>query len=192
MVATGAYTALVLGVDAMIVQAQATVGADEPRVDGPGRRLVVAETLDRVRAAVRNSDVAWPTAAVTVTLSAPARPSAAVGGDVAVACAVLAAAGVVPVARLEQTVLIGDLALNGQIRPVRGVLPALLAAQRAGLRHAIVPHSLLAEAALVPGLHVQGAERLSDVIAWLRDDPPAAHTGRAGRRARTARRGGPG
>jgi magnesium chelatase family protein len=100
MVATGAYTALVFGLDATIVQAQATVGADESRGDLLDR-LAAAETLDRVRAAVRNSDLAWPAAAVT--LSPPARPSADPGGDVAVACAVLAAAGLVPAARLEQT-----------------------------------------------------------------------------------------
>jgi magnesium chelatase family protein len=168
MVTARAHAALLFGVDAMIVQAQATVGADEPRVDLLDR-FAEAETVERLRAAVCNSDLAWPTAPVTVTLSPPARLPA-VAGDLALACAVLAAAGLLPTGRLGQTVLVGDLGLDGQIRPVRGVLPALLAAWRAGLRQAIVPRAGLAEAGLVPGLRVRGAERLSDVVAWLRDE----------------------
>jgi magnesium chelatase family protein len=128
------------------------------------------EARDRVRAAVLNSGYTWPSAPVTVTLSPPARLSAVAGGDLALACAVLTAAGLLHTGHLGQTVLVGDLALNGQLRPVRGVLPALLAARQAGLRHAIVPHAQLAEAALVPDLQVRGAERLSDVLAWLRDE----------------------
>jgi magnesium chelatase family protein len=66
--------------------------------------------------------------------------------------------------------LIGELALDGRIRPVRGVLPGLLAARRAGLRRAVVPASALSEAALVNGLDVRGATRLLDVLAWLRGE----------------------
>lgn len=81
----------------------------------------------------------------------------------------LAADGAVPAhGPLRDTALIGELALDGRLRPVRGVLPALLAAGRAGLTSAVVPLASLPEAALVTGIEVYGAARLRDVLAWLR------------------------
>ena len=73
--------------------------------------------------------------------------------------AVLAAARKVPATRQPSTVLLGELALDGRVRDIRGVLPGLLAARNAGMKQAIVPVSSLFEAALVDGLDVHGAAR---------------------------------
>ena len=86
----------------------------------------------------------------------------------ALACAVLCAAGSVPQPPLAGAVLLGELALDGRLRPVRGVLPALLAARNAGWERAVVPADSLAEASLVHGIEVLGARRLLDVLAWAR------------------------
>src|SRR5581483_12311693 len=85
------------------------------------------------------------------------------------ACALLAADGRIPVERLRGLVLIGELALDGRIRPVRGVLPAVLAARRVGIGQVVVPTASLAEAALVEGVQVYGATCLKDVLRWLED-----------------------
>lgn len=90
--------------------------------------------------------------------------------DLALACAVLCAAEQVPRSLLRETVLLGELALDGRVRPVRGVLPALLAARRAGWRRAVVPTGSLGEAALVDGIEVLGASRLCGVLEWLRGE----------------------
>jgi len=97
-------------------------------------------------------------------------PKGGSGYDLSLACAVLAGSGEVPQTALGGTVLLGELALDGRIRPVRGVLPGLLAARRAGLTRAVVPVETLREAALVDGVESRGAGRLSDVLCWLRGE----------------------
>jgi magnesium chelatase family protein len=88
------------------------------------------------------------------------------------ACALLAADGRIPADRLRGLVLLGELPLDGRLRPVPGVLPAVLAARRVGIDQVVVPTACLAEAALVDGVQVYGATCLKDVLRWLRD--PAA------------------
>jgi magnesium chelatase family protein len=87
--------------------------------------------------------------------------------DVALAAAVLSADRKITGGRLEKTVLLGELALDGRLRPVRGVLPAVVAAKREGWPAAVVPVDNLAEAALVDGIEVHGARTLRQVRSWL-------------------------
>ena len=107
----------------------------------------VTQARDRIRAAVVNSGQKWPDRRITLALSPAALPKRGAGYDIALAVAVLAAAGVVPPRAAGDTVFIGELGLDGQVRPVRGVLPALLAARAAGRERAIVPVGNLSEAA---------------------------------------------
>lgn len=161
-----AWSVALSGVDASPVMVTASAGVSEP-LTGPPVPTGMQEVLERVRAAVRNSDLPWPDDQVTISTSSQGllvMPA----WDLAVACAVLAADGQVPVEDLAGLVLLGELALDGRIRPVRGVLPALLAARDAGHDTAIVPAIMLPEAELVTGMRVFGADRLSDVVAWLR------------------------
>src|SRR3954452_10257214 len=95
----------------------------------------------------------------------------------ALACGVLAAAGTVAQRALEDTVLCGELALDGRVRAVRGVLPCLLAARTAGLRRVVVPQAALPEAALVDGIEVYGAATLGQVLAWLEGAPVLTRPG---------------
>jgi magnesium chelatase family protein len=97
--------------------------------------------------------------------------------DLAIAVAILGGAGRLPLAALEGVALIGELGLDGTIRSVRGVLPMVMAAARAGLTRAIVPVPNAAEAALVPGVQVRAAASLNAVMSFVRDGaglPPAA------------------
>jgi magnesium chelatase family protein len=109
---------------------------------------------------------------MTLALSPATLPKVGNGYDLALACALLAADGRIPADRLRELVLIGELALDGRLRPVRGMLPAVLAARRVGIRQVVVPNASLAEAALVDGVQVYGANCLKDVLRWLQD--PAA------------------
>jgi magnesium chelatase family protein len=107
---------------------------------------------------------------------------------VALAAAVLDAAGTVPRSPLDKTVLLGELALDGRIRPVRGVLSAVLAARHSGRPCVVVPTMGLAEAGLVEGVEVLGADHLRDVLSWLRGKgelaaPPARAADDGGVRA---------
>ena len=156
------------GVDGVPVEIEADVGAGTVRTQLLGLPdAALHESKDRVKAAVRNSGHAWPTQRVTLGLSPATLPKNGSGYDLAIACVVLAATRAVPGDRLEGTVLLGELALDGRVRAVRGVLPALLAAKRAGLTEAVVPVDCLPEAALVGGLTLRGVSTLTGVLAWL-------------------------
>src|SRR5215213_5723107 len=91
--------------------------------------------------------------------------------DLAIVAAVLAADGVFGDGELAGTVLLGELGLDGRVRPVRGVLPATLAATSAGFRRVIVPRGQAPEARLVEGIEVFGLASLSQMVALFRGDP---------------------
>ncbi len=127
------------------------------------------ESRDRVRAAVVNAGEEWPARRVTINLlPAPVRKQGS-SYDLAIAIALLGGTGRLPLAPLDGTVLIGELGLDGRLRPVRGVLPMVAAGVRAGHLRAIVPTVNGGEAALVPGAGVRTADSLNDVIRFVRD-----------------------
>ncbi|MEV6951526.1 YifB family Mg chelatase-like AAA ATPase [Streptomyces sp. NPDC051183] len=165
-----ACSVALVGVDGVVVEVQADL---EPGVAAftlvglPDKTLI--ESRDRVRAAVVNSGAAWPQKKLTVGLSPASVPKSGAGFDLAVAAAVLGAAEVVDPAVIADLVLIGELGLDGRVRPVRGVLPAVLAAAEAGYRQVVVPQQCAAEAALVPDVSVLGVRSLRQLIAVLTD-----------------------
>ncbi len=116
------------------------------------------ESRDRVRAAVSNSGAKWPDSKVVLALSPATLPKVGSVYDLGLACAVLDAADIVPTEAVSRTVLLGELALDGRVRPVRGVLPAVLTAKKHGWSRVVVPTATMTEAALVDGIDVYGAE----------------------------------
>ncbi|MFI9625759.1 YifB family Mg chelatase-like AAA ATPase [Streptomyces sp. NPDC052042] len=160
------------GVEGVVVEVQADLEAGVAAftlVGLPDKSLV--ESRDRVRAAVVNSGAEWPQKKLTVGLSPASVPKGGSGFDLAVACAVLGAAERIDPASVADVVMIGELGLDGRVRPVRGVLPAVLAAAEAGYRQVVVPEQTAGEAALVPGVSVLGVRSLRQLIAVLCDEP---------------------
>jgi len=143
----------------------------------PGLLLVglpdtaLREARDRIRAAIINSGEHWPQHRVTVGLSPASLPKRGSGFDVGIAVAILAAAGEVPAAAIDGVAFVGELGLDGQLRPVRGMLPAVAGAAAAGFRQVAVAQANAAEAALVPGVRVLGAGTLRGLLGWFRGDP---------------------
>ncbi|MFD8692076.1 YifB family Mg chelatase-like AAA ATPase [Streptomyces sp. NPDC059651] len=161
-----------VGVEGVVVEVQADLEAGVAAftlVGLPDKSLV--ESRDRVRAAVVNSGAEWPQKKLTVGLSPASVPKGGSGFDLAVACAVLGAAERIDPASIADVVMIGELGLDGRVRPVRGVLPAVLAAAEAGYRQVVVPEQTAGEAALVPGISVLGVRSLRQLIAVLCDEP---------------------
>ncbi|ANS68272.1 magnesium chelatase [Streptomyces lincolnensis] len=161
-----------VGVEGVVVEVQADL---EPGVAAftlvglPDKSLT--ESRDRVRAAVVNSGAEWPQKKLTVGLSPASVPKAGSGFDLAVACAVLGAAERIDPRVLADIVMIGELGLDGRVRPVRGILPAVLAAADSGYEQVVVPECAAAEASLVPGVSVLGVRSLRQLIAVLADEP---------------------
>ncbi len=123
--------------------------------------------------AVNNStekpDDKWPAnRRITILLSPADLPKAGTHFDLAIAVTVLAARGRIDRSALVDTVLIGELALSGSLRPVAGVLPMVMAAAQHGIRRVFVPEPQAREAALVPGMVVLGMRSLAQVVAELR------------------------
>ncbi|WP_413353558.1 YifB family Mg chelatase-like AAA ATPase [Microbacterium sp. 1P06AB] len=123
----------------------------------------LGEAQQRVHNACANSDLSLPRRHVTVNLSPANLPKRGSALDVAIAIAAVATEAPLDRQSLSETVHLGELGLDGRLRPVSGVLPAVLAAARAGFRRVIVPHGNLAEAELVDGIEVRGAVTLRDV-----------------------------
>jgi magnesium chelatase family protein len=145
----------------------------------PGLLLVglpdtaLREARDRIRAAIVNSHEQWPQRRITVGLSPASLPKRGSGFDLGIAVAILSAAAAIPVAALDGIAFLGELGLDGQLRPVRGVLPAMAVAAASGFRRVAVPRANAAEAALIPGLRVFSARTLAGLLGWLRDEEPA-------------------
>ncbi len=125
----------------------------------------LAESRDRVRAAVTSSGLPWPNRRITVNLSPATLPKSGSGFDLAIAVATLAGAEAIDPAGPRDVVHLGELGLDGRLRPVRGVLPAVAAAVSAGCRRVVVAEANAAEARLVPGAQVVGATSLAQVAA---------------------------
>lgn len=132
---------------------------------------MINEARDRCRAAVVNSGRSWPDQRVTINLAPSALPKTGSHYDLAIAVAVVAAKGQVSSEYLAETVFLGELALDGRLRALRGVLPATLAAAEAGATKVFVPEVNVAEAELVSGVAVVGVRSLRHVIAILNGDP---------------------
>ncbi|MHA6621290.1 YifB family Mg chelatase-like AAA ATPase [Pseudonocardia sp. DLS-67] len=164
-----AYAVALVGVDGHVVEIEADLGKGLPKFHLLGLPdAALHESKDRVRAAVVNSGYTWTDQKIVLALSPANLRKTGSGFDLALACAVLGAGEVLPQPELDGTVLLGELALDGRLRAVRGVLPCLIAARDAGMRRAVVPAAVLAEAGLLEGLEVHGASCLADVLAFLR------------------------
>lgn len=121
------------------------------------------ESRDRVRSAITNTGLKMPGQRVTVNLSPTSVPKQGSAFDLAIASAIMAAAGEFNPESVARHIHIGELGLDGSIRPVNGVLPALLAARAAGFKVAIVPAANLSEAQLVDSLDAVGVEHFEQV-----------------------------
>ncbi|HTI97037.1 MAG TPA: magnesium chelatase domain-containing protein, partial [Rudaea sp.] len=139
----------------------------------PGTHIVglpetaVKEARDRVRVAIQNAQLEYPSRRVTVSLAPADLPKDGGRFDLPIALGILAAQGHLPKESLAQYEFLGELALSGELRPVTGVLPAALKAAKTG-RTLIVPRDNGAEAALVGGATAHGASSLLEVCAFLR------------------------
>lgn len=155
-----------VGLAGHVVEVQAHLAASVPGFTIVGLPdAALSESRDRVKAAVTSTGLPWPVKKITVNLSPASLRKHGSGYDLAVAVAILAGAGTIAPAGLERIVHVGELGLDGRVQPVRGVLPAVVAAVRAGYRDVVVAAGDAEEARLVPGARVVGAASLAEVIA---------------------------
>ncbi len=163
-----AFSVAVCGLAGQIVEIEADITSGLPGVHLVGLPdAALQESRDRVRAAITNCNNRWPMSRLTLALSPATLPKVGSVYDLALASAVLSAQRKTPWRQLETVVLLGELALDGRVRPVRGVLPAVLAAKDCGWSAVVVPTANLPEAGLVDGINVWGVRSLGQLHAWL-------------------------
>jgi magnesium chelatase family protein len=156
-----------LGLSGSLVEIEADLSSNLPAfvlIGLPDAAL--GEARDRVRSAAINSGCPLPNRKLTVNLSPAALPKHGAVFDLGIALAALAAAGTVSPESVTRVVHLGELALDGRLRPVRGILPAVLAAARSGAATIMVPAGNADEAALVPGVRIVGMASLRDAMIW--------------------------
>ena len=162
------------GVDAFPVLIEVDVAFGLPHFTMVGLPdATVRESRDRVRSAIRNSGFEFPHHRITVNLAPADVRKAGSSFDLPIALGLLAASG--PLARhtVEDTVVLGELSLDGGINAIRGVLPIAVAARRLGLKRLLLPPQNAAEACAVKGLEVCTVRALSDAVAALNDPETA-------------------
>ena len=167
-----ALTASLLGVDGVLVRVEVDVSYGLPGltvVGLPGS--AVQEARERVRSAIRNSGFDVPQRRVTVNLAPADLPKEGTAYDLSIAVAILCASGQLRTLSAD-TALFAELALDGRLQVVPGLMALVAAAREAGLTDAIVPAGATAEAAAVRGVRVRPAETLGDVIAHLSGTRP--------------------
>ncbi|VVM70798.1 YifB family Mg chelatase-like AAA ATPase [Pseudomonas fluorescens] len=171
-----------------IVHSRAQIGVDAPAVtvevhlaNGlPSLTMVglpetaVRESKDRVRSAIINSGLQFPARRITLNLAPADLPKDGGRFDLAIALGILSASVQVPTLTLDDVECLGELALSGAVRAVRGVLPAALAARKAG-RTLVVPRANAEEACLASGLKVIAVDHLLEAVAHFNGHMPIAH-----------------
>ena len=161
------------GVDGVPVEVEVRISSQLPRVDVVGLpEAAVRESAARVRAAIASTGLTFPTQRITVNLAPAELRKGGTGLDLPIAVGVLAANGALEPDSLDGVGLVGELALDGRLRPVRGALALTLALRDAGCRRVIVPEPSAVESALAPGVEVLPALDLGRVCAHLLGSEP--------------------
>ncbi|HHW76777.1 MAG TPA: YifB family Mg chelatase-like AAA ATPase [Xanthomonadaceae bacterium] len=161
------YTRAQMGIDAPLVSVEVHLSGGLPGLFIVGLpEAAVKESKDRVRGAILNSQFEFPSRRITINLAPADLPKEGGRFDLPIALGILAASGQINRERLKQYEFLGELALGGEVRGIRGVLPAALACRDAG-RILLVPRDNAGEALLVNGVTVLGAAHLLDVCRQL-------------------------
>ncbi|MBE5893699.1 MAG: ATP-binding protein [Lachnospiraceae bacterium] len=129
----------------------------------------VRESRERVCVALKNAGFDLPPNRITVNLSPADRKKEGTAFDLPIAVGVLKALGYFPDEELEDTLFLGELGLNGEIKKARGVLPVVKAAAEQGIRECIVPAVNAPEGAVIPGIRVRGVENIGQLVSFLAD-----------------------
>lgn len=162
------FSSAVLGIDAALVEVEVDIAAGLPAFAVVGLPdASVKESRERVKAAVQNSGLDFPYRRITVNLAPADVRKEGSAYDLPIAIGLLNATGVIPTAPLQTYVILGELSLDGRIKPIKGALSIALAAQKAGMQGLIVPRENAAEAAVVQGVAVYAADTLPQVVEFL-------------------------
>ncbi|MBM9614079.1 YifB family Mg chelatase-like AAA ATPase [Desulfobulbus rhabdoformis] len=158
----------VSGVDGLPVQVEVDLAQGLPSFSTVGLpEGAVREAKDRVRAAIKNGGYEFPQRRITVNLAPAAVKKEGTAYDLPIALGILTANGLLPESELAKTAIVGELSLDGSVKPVPGVLPMVMAALAHGATRFLVPQANLEEAAVVQGIATYGITHLHQAVDFL-------------------------
>ena len=161
----------VIGIEACLVEVEVDIVPGLPSFTTVGLpEIAVRESKERVKSAVKNSGYAFPNDRITVNLAPAHIRKAGTGLDLPIAMGILGATGILPQTSLCEYLFLGELSLDGRIKPVFGSLSMAIAARDAGYKGIIVPHDNRMEAAVVKGIDVYGVVNLCQAAAFINND----------------------
>jgi len=164
------YSAATIGVDARIIEVEVNASGGLPKyflVGLPDR--AVSESRDRVEAALKNAGMEFPMGKITVNLAPADIPKEGSAFDLPIALNLLAVSHQINAEKLKTSLVVGELALDGKLRPVKGVLPMTVEAKKKGLQTILLPIDNGPEAAVVEGVDVMAFQNIREVIDWFGD-----------------------
>jgi magnesium chelatase family protein len=165
------YSAAVYGVDAYEVEIEVNGGRGEPKIIVVGLPdAAVKESRDRVTTAITNSGYFWPRGRTTINLAPADIKKEGPSFDLPIALGMIAVTEEINSAPFENFSFVGELALNGAVRPVKGVLPVALEARKRGKRALFVPEANAREAAMVDKIDIYGVQNLRQTFEFLRGE----------------------
>lgn len=159
------------GIDGYLVTVEVDVSEGLPGFDLVGLPdSAVRESKERVRTAIKNSNYLFPVKRITVNLAPADTRKEGPAFDLPIAVGVLGCLGLFPAEKLSHIMIVGELSLDGAVRPVNGVLPMVYGALQKGLKQCLLPIANIEEGAIVEGIEVCGVENLGQVIAHLSEE----------------------
>lgn len=165
------YCATLVGVNAVEIEVESHDGGGNPRMVIVGLPdASVKESRERVTAAIESSGFLLNDGITTVNLAPADLKKEGPGFDLPIAISLIAHRARIPIAVLAETAMVGELALNGELRPVRGLLAVALEARRKGRKRLIVPKRAAAEASVVADIEIIGCANLREVVDFLKGD----------------------
>jgi len=165
---TRVFSAAIQGVEALEVEIEVNTGPGEPKIVVVGLPdTAVKESKDRVTTAIGNSGFRWPRERTTINLAPADIKKEGPSFDLPIAIAMVAAAQRVELPRLERCYVVGELALTGEIRPVKGALAIAIEARHQGKKALVLPAANAPEAAIVEGIDVYGVRNLREAYEFL-------------------------
>ena len=169
-------SAALYGIDALLVEVEIDLASGLPQLATVGlAEGAVKESKDRIRAAVKNCGYSFPAKKITINLAPADIKKEGSAYDLPMAVGILAAEGLVQKDRLKDYLLVGELSLDGEIKPIRGALPITVAVKREGLKGIILPEINSREAAVIQEIDVLGVQRLPQVVEFLNGEDSLSH-----------------
>jgi len=160
-----------LGIDGYIVEVETDISNGIPAFDIVGLGdTAIRESRERVRSAIRNAGYEFPIRRITMNLAPANLKKEGSSFDLAIALGVLSSTGDVKPRGLDHTIFIGELSLDGEIRPVKGVLPIAVCAVQSGIRQLVLPVQNAEEASVVKGLRIIPVKNLRETVAHINEE----------------------